>query len=263
MPELPEVETVVRTLRPYLKDKSIVRASFSSHHVVRQDFGELSLRLSGRGIRGVTRAAKFILIELDEGVLTIHLGMTGRLLAGGAPGPYTRAVFYLDDGVVVYDDIRHFGRIEWTPGRPERVARLGPDPLRIALPEFRQLLASHRARMKALLLNQRRLGGIGNIYADEMLFEARIHPLAIASELGGRRVAALHKAMRDVLGSAVKMGGSSISDYVNAEGNAGRFQVLHQVYGREGLPCARCGRAICRIVVAQRGTHFCPRCQKL
>lgn len=263
MPELPEVENVVRTLGPYLKGKRILRASFSSAHVVRQNFDQLAGALAGRLVLDVTRHGKFIVVGLDDGVLTIHLGMTGKLLAGGAPGPHTRAVFYLDGGLVVYDDIRHFGRIEWTPGLPARAGALGPDPLSVTMEEFRDLLRSHRVRIKALLLDQRRLRGIGNIYADEMLFGARIHPLAIAARLSPRRAMALHRAMQDVLSRAIQMGGSSISDYVDAEGRAGRFQSLHQVYGRAGLPCPRCGTAIRRITVAQRGTHYCPRCQRV
>jgi len=263
VPELPEVETVVRTLAPYLEGKRITGASFSSPHVVRQDFGELAAALTGRLVTGVARHGKFIVVTLDRGSLAIHLGMTGKLLAAAVPGPHARAVFQLDDGVVVYDDIRHFGRIEWSPGLPERVAALGPDPLAVTAPELRLLLRRHRARIKTLLLDQRFLRGIGNIYADEILFHARIHPLAIAASLGAKRAAALHGAMQDVLNRAIAKGGSSISDYVDAQGRAGGFQLFHQVYGRAGLPCPRCNTPIRRITVAQRGTHYCPRCQKV
>lgn len=262
MPELPEVETVVRTLRPYLKGRRVVSASFSSRHVVRQDFTVLASSLAGRLVLDVTRHGKFIVVALDRGALLIHLGMTGKLLAGGAPGPYTRAVFELDDGLLVYDDIRHFGRIEWSPELPARVAGLGPDPLAITISDLRAGLRSRHTKMKALLLNQRFLRGIGNIYADEILFLARIHPLAVASRLSAKRAAALHTAMRDVLERAIQLGGSSISDYVDAEGRAGSFQMFHQVYGRAGLPCPSCDGSIRRITVAQRGTHYCPRCQR-
>jgi formamidopyrimidine-DNA glycosylase len=262
VPELPEVETVVRTVGPYLKGRRIVSASFSSRHVVRQDFTMLASSLAGRVVRDVTRHGKFIVILLDRGALVIHLGMTGKLLVGSAPGPYTRAVFELEDGLLVYDDIRHFGRIEWSQDLPARVAGLGPDPLSITAGDLLARLRSHRTRMKALLLNQRFLRGIGNIYADEILFLARIHPLAIASRLGAKRAAALHTAMRDVLERAIQLGGSSISDYVDAEGHTGSFQIFHQVYGRKGLPCPSCGGPIRRITVAQRGTHYCPRCQR-
>ena len=259
MPELPEVETVVRTLAPYLTGKRILRAEFFSRHVVRQDFDSLSATLAGRRIVSVSRKGKFVLLHLDRGALSIHLGMTGKLLSGASPGPHTRAIFSLDEGSLVYDDIRHFGRIEWSAVFPARLAALGPDPLSISLPEFLRALDAHRGRIKALLLNQRFLGGLGNIYADEILFQARIHPKA--HRLGAKRAAALYDAMLDVLRRAISMGGSSISDYVDAQGRRGSFQRQHQAYGRTGLPCSRCGTPIRKIVLAQRGTHFCPRCQ--
>ncbi len=261
MPELPEVETVVRTLAPYLTGKRIVRAEFFSRHVVRQDFDSVAAALAGRRIVSVSRHAKFVLLHLDSGSLSIHLGKTGKLLAAARPGPHTRAIFDLDDGVLLYDDIRHFGRIEWSAGTPVRLAALGPDPLALSLPDFLRALSAHRGRIKALLLNQRFLGGIGNIYADEILFAARIHPKA--RRIGPKRGAALYDAMLDVLHRAIALGGSSISDYVDAEGRKGAFQLHHRVYGRAGLPCPRCGSPIRKIVLAQRGTHFCPRCQRV
>ena len=261
MPELPEVETVVRTLAPYLTGKRILRAEFFSRHVVRQNFGALSCSLAGRQIVSVSRRGKFILVQLDRGTLSIHLGMTGKLLAAARPGPHTRAIFDLDEGALVYDDIRHFGRIEWSAGPPARLAALGPDPLAISLPDFLHALHAHRGRIKALLLNQRFLGGLGNIYADEILFEARIHPKA--RRIGANRATALYAAMLDVLRRAISLGGSSISDYVDARGRKGTFQRHHQAYGRAGLPCPRCGTPIRKIVLAQRGTHFCPRCQRV
>ncbi len=261
MPELPEVETVVRTLAPYLTGKRILRAEFFSRHVVRQDFDSLSATLAGRQILSVSRQGKFVVLGLDRGSLSIHLGMTGKLLAAGRPGLHTRAIFDLDRGTLAYDDIRHFGRIEWSTGPPARLATLGPDPLAISLPDFRGALVAHRGRIKALLLNQRFLSGIGNIYADEILFQARIHPKA--RRIGVQRTAALHEAMLDVLRRAISLGGSSISDYVDAQGRKGTFQLHHRVYGRAGLPCPRCGSPIRKIVLAQRGTHFCPSCQRV
>ena len=141
------------------------------------------------------------------------------------------------------------------------MARLGPEPLEIALEEFRARLR-RKARIKPLLLNQAFLAGLGNIYVDESLFAAGIHPLASAAKLGPARAAKLHQAIREILTEAIASGGSSISDYVDAEGRRGWFQVRHCVYGREGEPCVRCGAPIKKIVVAQRGTHFCPKCQK-
>jgi formamidopyrimidine-DNA glycosylase len=262
VPELPEVETVVRTIAPFLVGRRILNAEFSSRHVVRQDFDSLAAALGGRTVRAVWRRGKFIVVELDQGSLTIHLGMTGKLLAGAEPGPYARAVFILDRGVLVYDDVRHFGRIEWSATLPDRVAALGPDALTVSLADFRALLAGRTGRIKPLLLSQNFLSGLGNIYVDETLFASRIHPLAMASRLRKERVEALHQEMQRILTEAIARGGSSISDYVDADGRAGSFQLLHKAYGRKGEPCVQCGGPIRRIVVGQRGTHYCPRCQK-
>jgi formamidopyrimidine-DNA glycosylase len=262
MPELPEVETVVRSLAPRLAGRRIVDARFSSRHVVRQKFSTLRGRVRDQAVKSVRRHGKFIIVELDHGFLTIHLGMTGKLLVNNEPGPYARAVFELDRGVLVYDDVRHFGRIEWSAELPERAAALGPDALEISLEDFQKSLARRHSRIKPLLLNQKFLRGMGNIYTDEALFEARIHPLALASGLSKQRAARLHRAMVDILETAIRMKGSSISDYVDAEGKKGSFQQQHQVYGRAGEPCTICGTAIRRIVVGQRGTHYCPKCQR-
>jgi len=258
MPELPEVETVVRTVAPHVTGRLILAARFTSRFVTPGNRKSLAARLTGRRIETVRRRGKFILVRLDQGTLTIHLGMTGRLLVAGQPGVHTHGIFTLEDGVLLYDDPRQFGRIEWSTAR---VARLGPEPLEIGLDEFRARLR-RKARIKSLLLNQSFLAGLGNIYVDETLFAAGIHPLASAARLSAPRAARLHQAIREILTEAIASGGSSISDYVDAEGQRGWFQVRHCVYGREGEPCVKCGAPIRRIVVAQRGTHFCPRCQK-
>jgi formamidopyrimidine-DNA glycosylase len=262
VPELPEVETVVRSLAPKLPGRRILRAQFFSKFVVKQDFDELAERVRGQRIGAIRRHGKFIVLDLERGALTVHLGMTGKLLFNAVAGPYTRALFELDDGLLVYDDIRHFGRIEWSEQLPERVASLGPDALTVSRDDFLQLLKRRHTRIKPLLLNQRFLRGMGNIYTDEALFAARIHPKAIASRLSRERASRLHAAMLEILAAAVRHKGSSISDYVDAEGNRGGFQLLHQVYGRAGEPCATCGTPIRRIVVGQRGTHYCPKCQR-
>ncbi len=258
MPELPEVETVVRTVAPHLIGRRILSAEFTSRLVTPGNRATLSRHLAARRIESVRRRGKFILVTLDRGVLSIHLGMTGRLLVSGKRGEHTHAVFTLDDGLLLYDDPRQFGKIEWNP---RRVERLGPEPLEIPLKEFRARLR-RKARIKPLLLNQSFLAGLGNIYADESLFAAGIHPLASAAKLSGPRAAKLHRAIREILTAAIEAGGSSISDYVDAEGRKGWFQVSHRVYGREGEPCANCATPIRRIVVAQRSSHFCPKCQK-
>jgi len=261
MPELPEVETVVRSVAAHLAGRRIVSTTFTSRFVTPGNRAKLTQRLAGRRIESVTRRGKFILIALDQGTLTVHLGMTGKLLLEGEAGEHTHGVFHLDDGMLLYHDPRQFGRIEWSPGPPPRVARLGPEPLEIGLEEFRARL-KRKTRMKALLLNQTFLAGLGNIYADESLFAAGIHPLAVANRLSTARAKKLYDAIRGILSHAITLGGSSISDYVNGRGERGWFQMEHRVYGREGEPCANCGRPIRKILVAQRGTHYCPHCQK-
>ena len=258
MPELPEVETVVRTVAPHLTGRRILAAEFTSRHVAPGNRAALAARLTGRRIESVLRRGKFIVVTLDRGMFTIHLGMTGRLLVSGKPGEHTYGVFTLDEGILLYDDPRQFGKIEWNPAR---VARLGPEPLEISFDEFRKRL-KRKARIKPLLLNQSFLAGMGNIYVDEALFAAGIHPLASATRISAARAARLHQAIREILSAAIAAGGSSISDYVDAEGRRGWFQISHQAYGREGQPCANCGAPIRKIVVAQRGTHYCPKCQK-
>lgn len=261
MPELPEVETVVRSVAAHLAGRRIVSTTFTSRFVTPGNRAKLARKLAGRRIESVTRRGKFILIALDQGTLTVHLGMTGKLLIEGEAGEHTHGVFNLDDGRLLYHDPRQFGRIEWSAGAPPRVARLGPEPLEISFDEFRARL-KRKTRMKALLLNQTFLAGLGNIYADESLFAAGIHPLAIAARMSKARAAKLYDAIRGILTHAIQLGGSSISDYVDARGERGWFQMEHRVYGREGEPCANCGRPIRKILVAQRGTHYCSHCQK-
>lgn len=259
MPELPEVETVVRSLAPHLPGRRILSAEFHSRFVTPGNRRALAAKLAGRTIREIRRRGKFIVIALDQGSLSVHLGMTGKLLLDGDRTAHTHGIFTLDHGVLLYDDPRQFGRIEWNPSR---IARLGPEPLEIGVEDFIARLRSRKSRVKALLMNQSFLAGMGNIYADEALFASGIHPLAIASRLSRSRAARLYQAIRETLTLAIEYRGSSISDYVDADGARGNFQILHRVYGRAGEPCVTCGSAIRKIVVALRGTHFCPRCQK-
>ncbi len=258
LPELPEVETVVRSLAPHLPGRSIISAAFTSKHVTPGNRKALAARLAGRVIQSVKRRGKFIVIQLDQGRFTVHLGMTGKLLLESKPGTHAHGVFHLDSGVLIYDDPRQFGSIAWNTD----LSHLGPEPLEIGLEEFTARLKKHKTRMKALLLNQDFVAGIGNIYADEILYAARVHPLAVAAKLSKPRTALVHLAMREILALAIEHRGSSISDYVDAGGERGGFQLLHSAYGREGEPCLRCGEPIKKILVAQRGTHYCPRCQR-
>jgi formamidopyrimidine-DNA glycosylase len=258
MPELPEVETIVRELAPRVVGRRILAAEILHPRIVRSSREDVTASVSGARIEGVERRGKFILIRLDSGILTVHLGMTGKILFDTPVTPYTRALFHLEGSLLVYEDIRMFGSIEWSAAE-ERTKQLGPDALN-------SLLAvsslNRKAPVKAVLLNQSVFSGIGNIYADEALFRAGIHPRRRSDRIGSARAARLLESVRDVLAEAVEYRGSSVSDYVDTEGRPGGFQARHRVYGREGLPCSTCGTPIRRIVVAQRGTHYCPKCQR-
>jgi formamidopyrimidine-DNA glycosylase len=254
MPELPEVETVVRSVAPRMVGRRLLEV----HCRTRKPWGRSVRKAEGQTVRAVRRYGKFILLDLDEGLLAIHLGMTGRLLASGGEGPYTRAVLVLDGGTILFDDVRQFGSLRWLRREP---GNLGPDALAISAEDFVRRLRARKARLKSLLLNQSFLRGLGNIYTDEALFRAGIHPLAMAARLTKQRALRLHSAIAEVLSEAVAQGGSSISDYVDADGREGWFQFQHRVYQRTGEPCVVCGAPIRRILVGQRSTHFCPRCQ--
>lgn len=263
MPELPEVDTVVRTIAPHITGRMILHAEFDSPHVTPGDRELLARQLASRRVERVRRHGKYIIADLDRGMLVIHLGMTGRLLFDAPRGPYTHGYFALDHGVLAYDDVRQFGSIEWTEDVNPRVAALGPDALTVPATDFVASLREKKtARLKALLLNQSFVAGLGNIYVDEVLFRTRLHPLTAASRLTKPRALELHANILQVLQESIERGGSSISDYVDAEGRKGSFQDRHRVYGREGQPCVDCGGLIKKMVVAQRGTHWCPACQK-
>jgi len=242
--------------------KTIRHAHVSSKRVTRGDWARTAESLTGATIRTVRRQGKQIFVELDRGTLYIHLGMTGKLLWNASPGKYTRAVLEFDDGTLLYDDVRQFGRVEFYSQLPPALSGTGPDALTVSFEDFYARLKKHRVGLKALLLNQQFISGVGNIYADEALFLARIHPEAPSHRISKRRAVRLHGEIVEVLKLAIQHRGSSISDYVDSAGNRGAFQQLHNVYGRAGEPCPRCGGAVKRIVVAQRGTHYCPRCQR-
>jgi formamidopyrimidine-DNA glycosylase len=276
MPELPEVETVVRGLRSSLPGRTVVDVRFGKTDFV-DNPREIAERLPGRRISDVTRMGKFICIgtedggahaaELSRSYLIVHLGMTGRLTvipAGESVARHTHGFFALDDGRELrYTDPRRFGRmlLAQEAGLADLKGHLGREPLEIGAEEFCLFFESRRARVKSLLLNQGVLRGIGNIYADESLFRARVHPARIAASLKKPQLLALHAAVRKVLAEAIRFRGSSVSDYVDADGNRGEFHLKHRVYQREGKPCMRCKTTIRRIIVAGRSSHFCPRCQ--
>jgi formamidopyrimidine-DNA glycosylase len=279
MPELPEVETVVRGLRLSLPGRAIVEVRFGKTDFV-DNPAEIAERLPGTRIANVTRLGKFICIGLVADApsvaftappsllyFIIHLGMTGQLTllrSGESVAPHTHGFFVLDDGRELrYTDIRRFGRmlLIQESALADFTGHLGKEPLEISAEEFCRYFGSRRARVKALLLDQRVLRGIGNIYADESLFRARLHPARIAENLTKKQLLALHRKVRQVLEEAILSRGSSISDYVDSEGNRGEFQLRHRVYQRDGKPCFRCKAKIRRVIVAGRSSHFCPGCQ--
>ncbi len=257
MPELPEVETVVRSLQS-LRGRKVLNAEVRQKRVVRGDLAGVI----GRKIKTITRRGKFIVLTLDRGYLIVHLGMTGKLLLNADVAKHTHVIFTLDDGLLLYNDSRQFGRVEFIEELPKRVIALGPEPLTATFDEFLAALRSRKAQMKALLLNQRFLAGIGNIYADEALHRAGIHPRTLSTSVTKPRARKLYDAIQQVLQAAIAAKGSSISDYVDSAGNKGSFQHEHLVYRRTGGPCRTCGSPIKRTLVSQRGTHYCSKCQR-
>lgn len=280
LPELPEVETIVRGLRGSLPGRSIVRIEMGKTDFI-EDPDALHRDLPGCRITQVDRHGKFIVVRLyrrlmtsagaggrpEKWLLLIHLGMTGRLIVCSAAAPltpHTHVRFALDDGHELrYTDIRRFGSMRAIPEglRQKYLGSLGADPLDADVDAFRDRLAGRRARVKALLLDQHVFRGMGNIYTDESLWRARIHPARIATGLKRDEITRLHEGVLKVLREAIRLRGSSVSDYVDASGERGEFQLRHRVYQREGKKCFRCGSLIRRIVVAGRSSYFCPRCQ--
>jgi formamidopyrimidine-DNA glycosylase len=263
VPELPEVETTRRRLLPLLKGKRLLEVRHQDPSRYRH-----TERARERVVEGVGRRGKFLLLELSGGLeMVVHLGMTGGFRLERTP--HTRAAFLLENGVLHFHDPRRFGRI-WVVERGDYreiplLGRLGPEPLSedFALEAFFSGLKRSRKPLKALLLDQALAAGVGNIYADEALFRARLSPFRPGKEVSEAEALRLFQALREVLSEAVALGGSTLSDrtYQQPDGLPGGFQKRHAVYGRAGLPCPRCGAPIAKGVVAGRGTHYCPRCQ--
>ncbi|MCC7014176.1 MAG: bifunctional DNA-formamidopyrimidine glycosylase/DNA-(apurinic or apyrimidinic site) lyase [Planctomycetes bacterium] len=270
MPELPEVETVARLIRPHLVGRRVVAA----HVAWRRTLGSCAIATFERQVVGarfasVERRAKYIVMRLEpEGALVGHLRMTGRMhVEDGTwdPGKFAKVRLDLDDGRAFhFIDVRKFGRLEFVRDPERALAELGPEPLgeHFTFEWLRDALRGHRRRLKPLLLDQTFLAGLGNIYVDESLHRARLHPLQLAARVSAPAARALHREIRSVLSEAIEREGSSFdSFYRTPEGNPGGYQDQFQVYGRAGLPCRTCATPIRRLVVGQRGTHVCPRCQ--
>ncbi len=282
MPELPEVETIARGVHERLQGDRIVEAWFGSHtEPFKTPPAAQASGLEGRRILAVHRTGKHIVCELgaaggqsdghSDAAPTaqwiVHLGMTGRLLVTTPEGPvaaHTHARLTMASGREVrFVDPRRFGRLELRElDRQSPFEGPGSEPLTISLTAFIELFRGRRLAIKAALLNQTLLHGVGNIYADESLFRAGIRPRRMAGRLKRAELERLHAALQHVLLQAIELGGSSVSDYVDADGVRGFFQLEHRVYMRTGQPCLQCGSPIRRILLAGRGTHYCTVCQR-
>lgn len=272
MPELPEVETVVRQIRPQVIGRTIRSARFAvPRQLAPQTRRGVSRALLRKVVKEVKRCGKYIVVELSNGTLLIHLGMTGRLYvrpAHKSPLPYERAWFELDEGqeVLAFRDPRTLGTVRFFPegDRITPLEKLGWEPLEDAVmtEEIRATLSRRKIAVKPLLLDQTVWAGIGNIYASEALWVAGIDPRASSARLTRVQISRLKDAIPEVLRRALGMGGSTLRDFAGPDGQPGSYQREFRVYGREGEPCLRCGKPIRRIVQAQRSTYFCSGCQK-
>jgi formamidopyrimidine-DNA glycosylase len=281
MPELPEVETIARELRPLVTGATIRDAWFDwPNQIKHPPPDQFADALRGRTILGVERRAKWLTLDLSgAAVLAIQVKMTGQLTVVAAAEPRNRhvhATLTFDDGRELrMRDTRKFGRLGvyqrdaqgrllGADGETDLLAQFGPEPLDEAFRarDLRAALARRRGRLKTLLMNQAFIAGVGNIYADEALWRAQLHPLRSAEGLNAAQARRLYRALREVLAEAVERRGSSIDDYLAPEGR-GEMQHFLKVYGKTGQACPRCGRPIRRVVINARSTHFCSWCQRL
>ncbi len=292
MPELPEVEVTRRQLEPLLVGRRIVAVTaIAASHFFATPPARLRRRLTGRRVERLDRIGKYLLVHLDSGErLLMHLGMTGQIFGAGAASVrlmsstagaslpperqtagfagdrHTHLRLRFEDGGpdLLFRDVRRFGRVQLLrPDEPsQRLARLGPDALDVRAGRLHAALQRRGAAIKAVLLDQSVLAGVGNIYADEALFLAGIRPTRRARSLDERACRRLAAAVRRVLRRGIATGGSSISDFVRPDGTDGAYQDERHVYGRTGEPCRRCGAPIRRLVIGGRSSHCCPRCQR-
>jgi formamidopyrimidine-DNA glycosylase len=274
VPELPEVETVVRDLRPCLKGCRLMHVRQTSRQALRTRWrAAWSAAVAGQRIEIVTRRGKWILVELgNESILVFHLGMTGQLTIVSDATPladHTHLIFDLDKGAkqMRFRDIRRFGSVTLFPNRQAledffAASRLGPEPFEVPAKYWRECLRGSKRCLKAVLLDQSVVAGVGNIYADESLFEARLHPARLSCDLDNTESDRLRRAVATVLRRAIERRGSSIRNYVGGSGLQGEYQNEFRVYDRAGEPCPRCGAAIESRRLAGRSSHFCPKCQQ-
>lgn len=273
MPELPEVETIKRTLNQLIRGKHIDHVTVNLPRIIQRpdDSEAFAFLLQGHTIEGVERRGKFLRIKLDGMVIVSHLRMEGRygLYSSGDPvEKHTHVIFHFDDGTELrYKDVRQFGTMHLFASGEEfnnpPLSKLGIEPLddTFTLNKFKEIIGVKKTKIKAVLLNQAYIVGIGNIYVDEALFRSGIHPERNAYTLSDAELKSLYEAIIDTLSESVKAGGSSIKSYVNGQGEMGMFQHSLRIYGRKDEPCDNCGGPVMKTVVGGRGTHYCPRCQ--
>ena len=271
MPELPEVETIRRDLEPLVAGRRITGVEVDPatiHLLAGAPIETLRANLVGRTVTAIGRRGKYLMFSLDDGrVFVVHLRMTGRLVWRSHDAPveqFQRAVIELDNGYDLrWADLRKFGTWRLHESVAEVIGKLGPEPIddSLTLKEFRARLANRTAPVKAVLLDQRRFAGLGNIYVDEALYEARIRPDTPAGKVSPAATKRLFASSRSVLERGIENRGASFKDYVDGQGEKGSQHMHVQVFRRTGKPCYRCGSTIQRTVVGGRATHFCPRCQ--
>ena len=270
MPELPEVECVRQTLEPAVVGRTISEVEIAYEKAVEPSVEDFTAGVTGRTIAGTDRHGKLLILNLDNGaILAIHLRMTGQvILAQNRPeADHIHVRLGLDTGMsVFYRDMRKFGRLTYCPDQAALaagpLANMGPDALGLGQDDFCERVGARGGKLKNVILDQRVLSGVGNIYADECLHRACLSPVACPKDLPRQDLQRLHGHLIKTLQEALAKGGSSIRNFMDAEGRAGTFQHSHRVYRRTGQPCPVCGSEIQRIVLAGRSTHYCPRCQK-
>ena len=277
MPELPEVETVVRGLREIAVGCEITRAKLIGEKLKRLNPRNFSQRITGQRFVAIRRRGKNILLDLS-GDLTLwaHLKMTGRFVEysnGQKLDRHDHLLIVLKrdnerrSSRLVFRDMRKFGFVKLVRtselGQLEGLSKLGPEPLEISRDDFIQLIRKPHRAIKPALLDQTLIAGLGNIYADEALYAARIHPQKLTDQISRMKLAALHNAIQRILTTAIERMGTTFDSYSGVNGNPGEFQNYLKAYGREGKPCGRCGKKITRQVISQRSAHFCRKCQRL
>lgn len=270
MPELPEVECVSSSLKKHIDGKEVSGLSIRQPHLYWTVNEEKLRNITGSTVCDVSRRGKYIIIRTGKGFLSIHLGMTGKILrktTNYVPERHDHVIFFFSDFVIIYNDVRRFGYIEWIEDRDQlsaRFARLGPEPCGSEF-DFRYLSAAIKKRkkkIKEILMDSTIVVGIGNIYANEILFRARVSPLRLCTTLKRDELAAICRETKITLSEAIQSGGSSLRDYVDTDGKKGRFQEKHLVYSRARENCYVCDSRIIRVLQAGRATFICTTCQK-